>query len=64
VARRIVLGALLVAGLAIGIAWGPKAGVAYFAVFVLAFALVWGAGAGGEFIADISRRRFEYRDRS
>jgi hypothetical protein len=63
-ARRIVLGAFVVAGLAIGVAWGPKAAFAYVTVLGLAFALVWAAGAGGELIADLSRRRFDYRDRS
>ena len=63
-ARRIALGAFVFAGLAIGVAWGPKAAISYLAVLALAFALVWVAGAGGEFIADVSRRRFDYRDRS
>jgi hypothetical protein len=63
VARRIVLGTLFAAGVAIGVAWGLKAAVGYFGFLVLALALVWAASAGGEFIADLSRRRFDYRDR-
>jgi len=63
VARRIVLGVLVGAGVAIGVAWGLKSAIAYFALLAIVIVVVWGAATGGDFIADLSRRRFDDRDR-
>jgi len=63
VARRIVIGVMVGAGLAIGVAWGLKSAIAYFSLLAIVVVLVWGAAAGGDFIADVSRRRFDDRDR-
>jgi hypothetical protein len=47
---------------AVGLAWGLKA-VAVLAFFVgLASAVALAAGVGGEWIRDVSARRFEHRD--
>jgi len=64
VGRWIVVAVLAGAGAAIAIAWGAAAAVAYLFPLLIAFMVVWAARAGGEFIADASRRRFEHRDRS
>ncbi len=64
VGRWIVIAVLIGVGVAIAIAWGPTAAVAYLFPLLVAFMIVWAARAGGEFITDVSRRRFEHRERS
>ena len=59
-----MIAVLAAVGVAITIAWGPTAAVAYLFPLLVALMIVWAAGVGGEFITDVSRRRFEHRDRS
>src|SRR5215212_10332483 len=43
VARRIVIGVMVCAGLAIAVAWGLKSAIAYFSLLAIVVVLVWGA---------------------
>ncbi len=63
-ARWVVIVVLGGIGVAIAVAWGPAAGLAYLFPVGVALMIIWAARAGGEFIADASRRRFEHRERS
>jgi hypothetical protein len=59
--RTIVLGALAAVGAAIGIAWGWQALVVYTFLAAVAGGSAFVAGLGGDWMRDVSSRRFEDR---
>jgi hypothetical protein len=60
-ARRIVLGVLVVAGVVICLAWGWSALAVYVFFVAVSGGLTFAAGLGGEWIRDVSSRRFDDR---
>jgi hypothetical protein len=61
--RPIVLGLVAAAGIAIGAAWGLSALAVYAFFAAIAAGLTLAAGMGGEWVRDVSSRRFDDRRR-
>jgi hypothetical protein len=61
--RRVMLGMVAAAGIAIGVAWGLSALAVYVFFVAVAAGLTLAAGLGGEWVRDVSSRRFDDRGR-
>ena len=61
--RRILLGALAAVGIAVAVAWGLQALAVYLFFVAVAAGLTYAAGVGGEWVRDVSSRRFDDRRR-
>lgn len=61
--RSVVLGGLAAAGVAIAAAWGFQALLVFVFFVALSAGLAYVAGVGGNWVRDVSSRRFEDRRR-
>jgi hypothetical protein len=62
-AARISLGLVVAGAIAVGVAWGLGALWVYVALAVIAGAISFAAGVGGDWLTGASRGRFERKPR-
>lgn len=60
-ARTVVVGIVAVLGVVVGVLWGWSALAIYAFLAAIAAAIGYAAGLGGEWVRDVSSRRFDDR---